>query len=424
MVDRALNLDVLHLNLRFSRDPGVVMQSIKIDAFLSCSFDQDDSEVVEFFRTVAEALDVRSVNVANASTNAPPHAAAEMIDNASLLIAVCTKRDELTNGKHVMPQAVQDEISIAFGKKVPILMFVEDGVELAGFKANYGTYEKFNRANLRSDEFIKKAVIAIHTAKLTALGDDGGVVQSGMDDAVSEYVKHLVELKDQDGDYVWHYYTQKKMTYNEPSKRAFPSGVWPTVKAKCGDTAGPATWSSRLIASSNDIKLIEEIERHTADCIEVLLKPEPHPDKNDFIEYATHSSSRYINAVWFDEVEDGVYVHMDQGDFECADGLLFIHRAKAATIEFRFPESYGISVDDLHPVVGAYSTRLDYVVPSEIERAEVRKESFAGNVTITMKITSPLPGHLYGIAWHPPVRPSPSQGGNILAKVEMDDCAK
>ena len=381
------------------------MQSIKADAFLSCSFAEGDKEVVNFFRSIAEALDVRLVNVSGASINIPPAEAAEMIDNSTMLIAICTKRDELKTGEHVMPQAVQDEMAIAFGKSVPILMFVEVGVSAAGFKANYGTYEEFNRNELNSTQFIAKAVTAIHNSKLKALGDDGGIPHAGMEDAFSEYVHHLVELKPTSEDFLWSYATQKKIVYSELSKRSFPSGVWPTVKARCGDDVVPATWSVKVLASSNDIKLIERIENHTTDCIEVLLKPDPHPEKGDFVEYATYATSRYINAVWRDEVEDGVFVHLDNGDFECADGLMFIHRAKTALIEFRFPASYGLNVEDFHPFVGAYSQRVDYLVPSELERANVEKISFAGNISVKLKVTSPLPGHMYGVAWHPPARP-------------------
>lgn len=382
------------------------MHSHKIDAFLSCSFSPPDQEVIDFFRTIAEALDIRLINVSGASTSVPPSEAAKKIDSSSLLIAICTKRDELTTGKFVMPQAVQDEISIAFGKDVPILMFIEEGVEAVGFKSNYGTYQGFQRAKLLELDFIKQAISAIHTAKLRAVGDEDSVTQAGLDDAVAEYVHHLVELKPDSEDFSWSYSTQKKIIYSVASKRPFPSGVWPTVKARCGEIVKEATWECRVLSSSNGITIKSEIEKKTADCIEVLLKPEPHPVAGDFIEYATYCTSRYINAVWKDEVDEEVYVHLDEGDFECADGLVFIHRAKIALIEFRFPETYGLSEKDFHPFVGSYTTRVDYLVPSELARTTIEKISFAGNVSIKLKVESPLPGHIYGIAWHPKVRPA------------------
>jgi len=381
------------------------MQSVKADCFLSCSFREEDKEVIAFFAAIAEGLDLNLVNVSNAWTSTPPEVASRLIDGTSLLIALCTRRDKLASGRWIMPQAVQDEMGIAFGKNVPILMFIEGGVVAVGFKSNFGTYTEFTRDQLSDTAFIGKVVNAIHNAKLNALGDNGNALQTGIEDAFSEYVHHQVELKESRGDYLWTYATQKRLVYTQNSRRTFPCGVWPTVNSRHSDNAEVAKWECRLIASSSDIKLTEHIEKQTPDCIEVMLKPEPHPDKGDYIEYATYSQSRYINAVWADETAGSLFVHLDSGDFECADGLMLIHRTKHAMIEFRFPESYGLKAADFHPFVGAYSTRVDYIVPSEVERAMVTKMDFAGNVSLLMKIESPLPGHIYGFAWHPQPRP-------------------
>ena len=328
------------------------MQSLKADCFLSCSFRDEDKNVIAFFSTIAGALDLNLVNVSNASTSTPPEEASAMIDGSALLIALCTRRDELAAGGYHMPQAVQDEMGIAFGKKVPILMFIEQGVEAAGFKSNFGTFEEFTREQLSDTAFIGKTVTAIHNAKLKALGDSGSALQTGIEDAISDYVRHQVELRESGGDFVWTYATQKKLVYTESSRRGFPCGVWPTVNARHSANAEDAKWECRMIASSSDIKLVEHIDKRTPDCIEFMLKPEPHPDKGDFIEYATYSQSRYINAVWADETEGSLFVHLDSGDFECADGLMLIHRTKHALIEFRFPESYGLKAADFHPFVG------------------------------------------------------------------------
>lgn len=380
------------------------MHSVKIDGFLSCSFDPKDSDVIKLFRVIAEALDIRLVNVSGAATVVPPQEAAAKIENCSLMIAICTKRSELKNGEHVMPQAVQDEMGIAFGKDVPILMFVEEGVSAVGFKPNFGTYRPFLRSNLTDSEFIADVISDIHQAKLKTLGEDVSLAQAGMDDAFAEYLNHLVELKPEGDDYNWHYSSQKKLVYLESSKRGFPSGVWPTVKAKHLEGVEPAKWELKLISSSRDIKLNSLVEKQTNDCVEVLLKPEPHPEKGDTIEYATYSKSRFINAVWDDEVGEDIFVHLEAGDFECADGLVFIHRARKALIEFRFPASYGLTQDEIHPFVGAYTQRVDYLVPSELSRTKTDWSDFGGNISLKMEIESPLPGHIYGIAWHPKQR--------------------
>jgi hypothetical protein len=139
-------------------------------------------------------------------------------------------------------------------------------------------------------------------------------------------------MREDGSDYYWSYSTQKKINYVQASKRGFPSGIWPTVKSSCIESDREATWEVEVLSSSREIDLISDLEVQTKDCIELTLRPNPHPEKGDVIEYRTFATSRYINAVWAEELDEEVYVHLDEGDFECADGLLFIHRTKGAKI--------------------------------------------------------------------------------------------
>ena len=64
---------------------------------------------------------------------------------------------------------------------------------------------------------------------------------------------------------------------------------------------------------------------------------------------------------------------------------------------------------DIEIFAGSYTSSIDYEVKSEIARAEVRVEEFGGNLLIRLEIDSPLPGHMYGIAWNPKTRPVASK---------------
>ena len=68
---------------------------------------------------------------------------------------------------------------------------------------------------------------------------------------------------------------------------------------------------------------------------------------------------------------------------------------------FRFPRSYGLGKHDIAPFVGSHSSTVDYEVESEIKRANIQIESYAGNIEVKMEVDSPLRGHVYGIAWNP-----------------------
>jgi hypothetical protein len=132
---------------------------------------------------------------------------------------------------------------------------------------------------------------------------------------------------------------------------------------------------------------------------------DPTPEKGDIVEYNTYSRSRYFNPIWADESND-LHVHLDGDSYKSYDGLIFIHSTKKAIIEFRFARSYGLRASDVRPFAGSYTSGLDYEVPSEIDRADVRVEGFGGSVTVRIEIENPLSYTYYGVAWNPPVRPA------------------
>ncbi len=380
------------------------MNSAKVEGFFSCSFLESDKNVNDFFRSISQALDIQLCNVDSASANTPPNEAKRKLDNSQALIAICTKRDKLASGDFVMPQAVHDEISFAYGKDIPVLMFVEDGVDLQGFKRNFGTYLSFDRQFIFSPEFLEKSIRAIHELKLQILAPHQlGLIQ-GISESHADYVHHSVELKYVGADFMWEYNTSKKLIYSASSKRGFPLKVWASVPALAPNDAQPISWDVKLHSSTNGIKLIPKIEKQTPNCVEVMVKLEPNAESGDYIEYSTFVSSRFINPVWLDEATDGVSVHLDDREFRCADGLILIHRTRKAVVEFRIAREYGLKRSDFQPFVGSYTSAVDYEVSSELQRSNVRIEDFGGNLVIRMEVESPLPGHIYGIAWNPPVR--------------------
>src|SRR5262249_40050719 len=119
---------------------GIPMSFARVEAFLSCSFRSDDEEVVRLFVDLCSALNITCSNVNAGSFFSPSEVARKKLEDQDFLIAICTRRDEKKTGKFAMPDAVRDEIGIAFGKERPILLFVEDGVEIGGFEPQFGTH--------------------------------------------------------------------------------------------------------------------------------------------------------------------------------------------------------------------------------------------------------------------------------------------
>lgn len=373
----------------------------RLTSFFSCSFADVDKEVNEYFLAICRALDLVPINVSTGYTSTPPEVAKKKIESSQAVVAICTKRDELKAGGYVMPQAVHDEISFAYGKDTPVLMMKEEGVVLAGFGSNFGTYLPFEKDKLRDPDFLQKAIEAIHGLKLDVLGPHQIGIEAGLSEAHADWVHHLVELQRIEDDFVWKYSTSKKLIFSQPSRRGFPSQVWAVVPQDVSDQALPIGYELSTISSSRNIELQDTVEEHTSTCVKSLMRLSPHPEEGDFIEYSTIYSSKYLNPIWDDQVQPGHVIHLDSGDYKCADGLVFIHRTKSAIIEFRFPREYGLSKRDLKVFVGAYTSSVDYEVQSEVDRATIKVEEFAGTLVIRLEVTSPLPGHMYGIAWNP-----------------------
>lgn len=109
------------------------MSNRNIEVFFSCSFSTADAVVNELVERVCKGLNLICTNVGAGFSAIPPEKARERIASAEGLIAVVTTRDRLDSGEYIMPAAVREEISIAYGLSKPILIVGEAGVRFDGF---------------------------------------------------------------------------------------------------------------------------------------------------------------------------------------------------------------------------------------------------------------------------------------------------
>jgi hypothetical protein len=379
------------------------MKSLNVDVFFSCSFQPKDKNVNDYFYSICKSLDIRGVNVSTAFTKTPPEKAKQLIGDSQFLLAVCTKRKKGTDDKYHMPESVQDELSIAYGLDIPVLMFVEKDVYLEGFKSNYGTYLTFDRKELYNPEFLEKVVTAIHCEKLE--GATTNEILETTNEFFAEYCRQLIQMKEAGSGFTWTHSISRKLVFLKPFKKSIPTSVWAENQSKKPSSTNPIDWQLSQKSSSRSLQISETIENHTPDRIDVLLKINPHPENGDFVEYSTIASSPFLNPVWDEDAVDSSSIHLSDGAYKCCDGFVPIHRVKNLTIEFRFPRSYGLEESDIRTFVGSYTSNIDFEVESELERTNKKIESFAGDLSVRMEIESPLLRHMYGIAWNPKPKP-------------------
>lgn len=378
------------------------MQSTPIDVFFSCSFREEDKIINDLFIAICSSLDIKCTNVNSAYSSVPSQIARKLINDSQALVAIATRRDKLESGDYAMPPAVQEEVAMAYGKEVPILLFVEEGVVVDGMKENFCTHIKFSRENICNRDTLEKIIRSIHGIKLEVLSPHDLIYDHDTPEIVAEYVNQLIELNKTESGYVWSYTTAKKLLFLSPFKKSIPVAFWATVPTKIPENEKPIGIEITLEGHSRDLALKIEKIKEAPDCTKSLIRIEPHPEKNDFVEYSTHTESKYFNPVFLEDISENIVVAIDGDEFKCNDGFVPIQRTKHASLEMRFPRGYGLTKSNIKFFVGSYTDEIDYIVDSEIKRAIITMKEVGGALTVKMEIESPLLRHMYGFAWNPP----------------------
>lgn len=385
---------------------GHTMKSLPIQVFLSCSFDAKDSGIVDFFRGICHGLDIECVNVSKGSPSTPPEKALQLIIDSQALVAIATCREETKAGGFMIPDAVDEEISMAYANKKPILPFVEKGVDTkTGFFRNLSTYQTFERDLIYSPAFLEKAISALHSLKMDVISPhELGLEQSGQEHVFSEFTRFLVELIDTDGSYKWRYSETRRLKFSSKFMDPIRGAAWAEVSSK-GEVPSECSikWSYKIGKTSKPFKLIPTIEKETYNSIDISFKIEPKPEKDDTLEYYTVFESPYFNPVFQEDIlERPPKIIIKDNKYLCFDGIVPVVRTKDLKIQFRFPSSMNMEPRDFVPFVGSYTGKVDYIVESEMKRMTTRTDSFAGSVIIELSVESPLLQHAYGLAWNPP----------------------
>jgi hypothetical protein len=144
------------------------------------------------------------------------------------------------------------------------------------------------------------------------------------------------------------------------------------------------------------------VERDEPECLEIAVTLDPKPKEGDTATICIEYKSKYLNTIYKKDIPEGVTNRVGSRVFDCFDGFLPIQRTKNFKGQFRFPREYNLRPDSVYPFVASFSSGVDYIVESEIERMKVNIEDFGGVLIVTLSTQSPLEGHVYGLAWNIP----------------------
>ncbi len=201
--------------------------------------------------------------------------ARELIEESKAFIAVATRRDEVKQGVFLMSKAVDQEISIAYGYKKPILIFVEKGVDMtSGFFQNYCTYKEFDRESLTSSKFLEEAISSIHDLKLGVIDPlELQLAQQNPKPYFSEHSNCLIELIELFGTFIWrrsHTFRYVFTSlYNDENR--IKIGSWADVHVKGKATSDKLQWTYNIDYASQSFNIVPIVEVHTSDCFRIRL---------------------------------------------------------------------------------------------------------------------------------------------------------
>ena len=369
-----------------------------VNAFFSCSFQEVDININDFFKSICEGLNIQCKNVSDGYTSTPPDTARKLIDESKVVLAIITKRDETTTGKGIMPSAVHEEISMAYALQKPTLIVIEESVSRDGFLSNFGTFIVFNRDKLYTDEFIKKVVSSLHELRMEAVEQHDLLPDQDASGFYAENVSFLIELVQGSPLPKWNYSSTRKLVFTRPHVAQIKNSAWAEYVPE--NYSENIDFTSDIKVSRDDLQYTLNTTRNTPSQLEITIDFEEKPKKDDWIELEFNYSSSFLNPLSREDVDENKCLILSGKKYHCCDGMIPIQPTREMNLQIRFPSWYKIDKNSIYPFVGSYSAGVDYIVESEIKRCNIKETKFGGTTIIDISVESPLMRHLYGVAWN------------------------
>jgi len=373
------------------------MDCVNVNTFFSCSFRKDDTKVNDFFKTICNALELHTHNIAEGYCETPPEIAKEMINKSKVVIGILTRRNKLEDNSWTTSNAVQQEISMAFSLEKPTLLFIEKGVAVDGFLGNYGTYLEFERDNLLTNEFLKNAIKSIHTLRMKTV-DSNNLLGYNPIGYFADSVNMLIELTKDNNIPIWKYNTTRKLIFTKEYKNHLKNVAW--IDNLPEDATELIDYTLN-VHPNDELTKYEVIElKNVPNNLELAIEFDPSPKKDDWVEIDFEYKSKHFNIInKKDELQEKHFILEDKR-YDAIDGMIPIQPTRELFISFRFPSWYKIDKESIFPFVGSYSGGIDYIAHSEIARCEINRRQFGGSLQIDLRIENPLMRHVYGVAWN------------------------
>lgn len=371
-----------------------------IKTFFSCSFDDEDKDVVDYFLSIAVAFSCFCDNVKTASSINPPEKARQMIKESDMVIAIATKRKKSIDDKWSMPDAVLQELSFAYALNKPVVLFVEDDVELLGFTKSISTYYVFSRKLISSSQQNAEIIKAFFDVRKEMDASSYIEPQLGHE---TESLRCNTRGEYSETGLMWKTSMSKQVVFTE--KKVEPI----VVDYYIDDTTENSDGIDSLFTSSLNIekmgcKYVYNVDTSKSEKgVHYSITFDRNPEIGDRMLITQCASSQYyINDASGEEAE----IVFEGKKYACQDMVGVMSKTYKLQQVLEIDKAYGLKVEDVVVFSGTAVYPLNYIIIDykETERCRLgfHADDIGYAIRFTLELENPVINNRYYFAWNTP----------------------
>ncbi len=364
-------------------------------AFLSCSLQEDDRPVVEFFKRLISALKFDPTVYEEQEVHPLTARIQELIRTSDCLIAVATRRSKIAEAENwTISDWVQQEITFARAYGKPIALLVEAGVQVSGFVDADVRRVVFSREKLLD----KVDAIVGYLFSLRAALDETLSARNRVRQIT--FVRESVHIRES--------FTQPQITFTgdilmealEDLTQVHHSSVLDDDTP--GLTIRPETFDFRCKDRPNEIAVNTVVLQDTDRRHVWAVLFDPPLKRGQRVRYGFRLISPNFRPFTFEElasrIERKTYTYPDP----ICNSLdwTVTHPTRDLLFEMEFPADYEITKPRLRVTIGHVDNRDE--VERIVSTGGLQVDKLFDAWSIKLRVPNPLYGHNYGIQYVPP----------------------
>ena len=370
----------------------------KYNVFLSCSIDEADKDVVDFFKKMISSFEMDPLVYDYSEIGGLTDKIKEKIKKSDCVIALITRRDKIEGSNQWSgPAWVQHEITLGHAFNKPVAVFVEDGVVIEGLIEREERRVTFKRNDLLGEIDKISSFLFSLRKHLERMDDSETAVTPYLfrhymhsrqeicsRDAVIERTEICIEsLVD-----------NLKTAYHRIQLEELTEGL--SVK--------PSEFAFKCLEHPPRNKVEHQILVSTEDIFSWQINFDPPLNKGERVTYAYKKVVPLYNPYTYEElmqrIEAGTYEYNEPKCEACE--WLVIYPTYELRHEFEFPENYEIS--EYHPevVVGKEKLKAEDELKRIREQGMFSAEKIFDKWVLKLHVPKPLTNHIYYTYYLPP----------------------